>query len=117
MKRSHTVDLGRIRIGPTHPLTIIAGPCAIESASHALMLARELKMRCDAAGHPFIFKASFDKANRTSADSFRGHGIAFGLDVLRRVRDEVGVPTTTDVHLPEHQMYGLVNRAMAPAAR
>jgi 2-dehydro-3-deoxyphosphooctonate aldolase (KDO 8-P synthase) len=81
------------------------------------MLARELKMRCDAAGHPFVFKASFDKANRSSADSFRGHGIAFGLDVLRRVRDEVGVPVTTDVHLPEQaaEVASVVDLLQIPA--
>jgi 2-dehydro-3-deoxyphosphooctonate aldolase (KDO 8-P synthase) len=79
-------------------LTIIAGPCVIESAEHALMMARECAERARDAGLDFVYKSSFDKANRSSVKSFRGHGLGAGLDVLRRVKEEVGVPVLTDVH-------------------
>ena len=79
-------------------LTIIAGPCVIESADHALMMARECKARAQTTGLDFVYKASFDKANRSSIESFRGLGMEAGLKVLQRVKDEVGVPVLTDVH-------------------
>src|SRR5436190_6958761 len=79
-------------------LTIIAGPCVIESPEHALMMARECKARARAAGLDYVFKASYDKANRSSHASFRGLGMAQGLEVLRRIKEEVGVPVLTDVH-------------------
>jgi 2-dehydro-3-deoxyphosphooctonate aldolase (KDO 8-P synthase) len=79
-------------------LTIIAGPCVIESPEHALMMARECARRARAAGLDYVFKASYDKANRTSHESFRGRGMQEGLDVLRRVKEEVGVPVLTDIH-------------------
>ncbi|MGH9905282.1 MAG: 3-deoxy-8-phosphooctulonate synthase [Pyrinomonadaceae bacterium] len=79
-------------------LTIIAGPCVIESREHALMLARECAERARQAGLDFVFKSSFDKANRSSIKSFRGLGLETGLDVLRQIKEEVGVPVLTDVH-------------------
>jgi 2-dehydro-3-deoxyphosphooctonate aldolase (KDO 8-P synthase) len=79
-------------------LTIIAGPCVIESAEHALMMARECATRTRAAGLDFVYKSSFDKANRSSIKSYRGLGMEAGLEVLRRVKEEVGVPVLTDVH-------------------
>jgi 2-dehydro-3-deoxyphosphooctonate aldolase (KDO 8-P synthase) len=79
-------------------LTIIAGPCVIESAQHALMMARELSARARAAGLDFVYKSSFDKANRSSAKSFRGLGMMEGLSILQLVKDELGVPVLTDVH-------------------
>ncbi len=79
-------------------LTIIAGPCVIESAEHALMMARECAGRARAAGLDFVYKSSFDKANRSSIKSFRGLGMEAGLDVLRQVKQELGVPVLTDVH-------------------
>ncbi|MGI8732537.1 MAG: 3-deoxy-8-phosphooctulonate synthase [Pyrinomonadaceae bacterium] len=79
-------------------LTIIAGPCVIESSEHALMMARECAMRARAAGVDFVYKSSFDKANRSSVKSFRGLGMEAGLDVLRQVKAELGVPVLTDVH-------------------
>ncbi|HEX8847522.1 MAG TPA: 3-deoxy-8-phosphooctulonate synthase [Pyrinomonadaceae bacterium] len=79
-------------------LTIIAGPCVIESAEHALMMARECAARARDAGLDFVYKSSFDKANRSSAESFRGHGMRAGLEVLKRVKEEVGVPVLTDIH-------------------
>ncbi len=79
-------------------LTIIAGPCVIESREHALMMARECFARARAAGLDFVYKSSFDKANRSSIKSFRGLGMEEGLDALRSVKDEIGVPVLTDVH-------------------
>lgn len=80
------------------PLVLIAGPCVIESESHALWLGREIAGMARDAGLPYVFKASFDKANRTSLSSFRGPGIDEGLAVLKRVRDELHVPILTDIH-------------------
>lgn len=79
-------------------LTIIAGPCVIESREHALMMARECSSRAREAGLDFVYKSSFDKANRSSVRSFRGLGMEAGLDVLREVKAEIGVPVLTDVH-------------------
>ncbi|HEX8707184.1 MAG TPA: 3-deoxy-8-phosphooctulonate synthase [Pyrinomonadaceae bacterium] len=79
-------------------LTVIAGPCVIESAEHALMMARECSQRAREAGLDFVFKSSFDKANRSSIQSFRGLGIEAGLAVLARVKEELGLPVLTDVH-------------------
>jgi len=79
-------------------LTIIAGPCVIESPEHAMMMARECSQRARAAGLDYVFKSSFDKANRSSIRSFRGLGIDAGLEVLQRVKEELGVPVLTDVH-------------------
>jgi 2-dehydro-3-deoxyphosphooctonate aldolase (KDO 8-P synthase) len=79
-------------------LTIIAGPCAIESTEHALMMARECAQRARDAGLDFVFKSSFDKANRSSVKSFRGVGLEPGLEILRQVKDELNVPVLTDVH-------------------
>jgi 2-dehydro-3-deoxyphosphooctonate aldolase (KDO 8-P synthase) len=81
-------------------LTIIAGPCVIESPEHALMMARECAQRARDAGLDFVFKSSFDKANRSSVKSFRGVGMQAGLDILRRIKGEVGVPVVTDIHDP-----------------
>ncbi|MFN2498829.1 MAG: 3-deoxy-8-phosphooctulonate synthase [Pyrinomonadaceae bacterium] len=79
-------------------LTIIAGPCVIESRDHALMMARECLSRARKAGLDFVYKSSFDKANRSSVKSFRGLGMEAGLDVLREVKAAVGVPVLTDIH-------------------
>jgi 2-dehydro-3-deoxyphosphooctonate aldolase (KDO 8-P synthase) len=81
-------------------LVLIAGPCVIESEAHAVGLARELQTITRRAGVPLVFKASFDKANRTSLDSYRGPGIDEGLRVLGRVRAETGLPILTDIHEP-----------------
>jgi 2-dehydro-3-deoxyphosphooctonate aldolase (KDO 8-P synthase) len=81
-------------------LTIIAGPCVIESEAHAMMMARECAQRARDAGLDFVFKSSFDKANRSSIKSFRGVGIEAGLEILRRIKGELGVPVVTDIHDP-----------------
>ena len=92
-----TFQVGNATFGDGR-LTIIAGPCVIESAEHTLMMARACAERARAAGLDLVFKASFDKANRSSIQSFRGLGMEAGLEVLRQVREEVGVPVLTDVH-------------------
>src|SRR5688500_4867528 len=82
-------------------LFVIAGPCVIESADLCLSVARHVKGVCDRLGLTYVFKASFDKANRSSNASFRGPGVADGLVILKRVKEEVGVPVLTDVHEPD----------------
>src|SRR5438045_1821523 len=79
-------------------LTIIAGPCVIESPQHTMMMARECSQRARAAGLDYVFKASFDKANRSSIHSFRGLGMEPGLEVLQSIKQELGLPVLTDVH-------------------
>ena len=79
-------------------LTIIAGPCVIESEAHAQMMARECAQRAHDAGLDFVFKTSFDKANRSSIKSFRGIGMDTGLEILHTIKKELGVPVITDIH-------------------
>lgn len=85
-------------VGLDKPFFLMAGPCVIESEEMVMEIAREMKAICDELGIPYIFKASYDKANRTSVSSFRGPGIEKGLEILARVRETVGVPVVTDVH-------------------
>ena len=81
-------------------LTIIAGPCVVESEQHALFMAQEISDTCKRVGLDLVYKSSFDKANRSSAESFRGQGMEFGLGILAKVKEEIGVPVITDVHEP-----------------
>ena len=92
------VTVGDLCIGNDRPLTVIAGPCQLESADHAQMIAGKMKEACDAAGAQYVFKASYDKANRTSLKGIRGLGIDEGLKVLQSVGKAIGVPVLTDVH-------------------
>lgn len=85
-------------VGLDKPFFLMAGPCVIESEEMVMEIAREMKAICDDLGIPYIFKASYDKANRTSVSSFRGPGIEKGLEILARVRETVGVSVVTDVH-------------------
>ena len=89
---------GGIKIGPSQPLLLLAGPCVLESEEVAWEIAREMKSICARLGISYVFKASFDKANRTSLDSFRGPGLERGLRLLARIKDEIGVPVVSDVH-------------------
>jgi 2-dehydro-3-deoxyphosphooctonate aldolase (KDO 8-P synthase) len=93
------IEAGGVSIG-AGALVLIAGPCVIESEAHAVETALALRDISRRAGLPFIFKASYDKANRTSGTSFRGPGLAEGMRVLARVRDAAGVPILTDIHEP-----------------
>jgi len=81
-------------------LSFLLGPCVVESAQHALFMAQEINDICNHVGVDFVYKSSFDKANRSSAESFRGEGMELGLDVLRQVKNEIGVPIITDIHEP-----------------
>ena len=92
--------IGSVRIGGGQPLALIAGPCVIESRDHTLRLAEAVKRLCEPRGCPFIFKASFDKANRSSIHSYRGPGLDEGLAILSAVGSEIGVPVLTDIHVP-----------------
>ncbi|HIT97192.1 MAG TPA: 3-deoxy-8-phosphooctulonate synthase [Candidatus Aphodousia faecavium] len=85
-------------VGLDQPIFLMAGPCVIESEEMVMEIAREMKSICDDLGIHYIFKASFDKANRTSVSSFRGPGMQKGLEILARVRETIGVPVVTDVH-------------------
>jgi 2-dehydro-3-deoxyphosphooctonate aldolase (KDO 8-P synthase) len=93
-------DIRDVEIGGEKPVYIL-GPCVIESEKFALSIAEDLKRICDPLGISWIFKASYDKANRTSAKSFRGLGLEAGCRLLRKIGDELAVPVTTDVHSPD----------------
>jgi 2-dehydro-3-deoxyphosphooctonate aldolase (KDO 8-P synthase) len=92
------VQVGTVTIGQTRPITLIAGPCAIESRDHALLMAERLVALTGELGIPFVFKASFDKANRTSAESARGVGLAEGVAILGEIKSRFGCPVITDIH-------------------
>jgi len=95
---SHAVAIDSILVGAGHPLVLIGGPCAIENERHALMTAERLAAIAASRGVPFVYKSSYDKANRSSVRSYRGPGLREGLRILRRVKDAVGVPVLSDVH-------------------
>jgi len=98
MGKTRRVRVGEVEIGEGLPLSLVAGPCVIESESMCLSVAAQIKRIADRLDVPFVFKASFDKANRSSHHSFRGPGLEDGLKTLDRVRNEIGVPVTSDVH-------------------
>ena len=95
------VQIGGVRIGGGAPLALIAGPCAIEGEAHALRTAETLAAIAAEAKVPFVYKSSYDKANRSALGSYRGPGLREGLRILARVREAVGCPVLSDVHLPE----------------
>lgn len=95
-----SVRLGDDRVGPGRPLLLIAGPCVIESLDHCLRLGERIATVAKAVGLPYVFKASFDKANRSSVHSFRGPGLEEGLKILGRVKKDLGVPVLSDIHEP-----------------
>jgi 2-dehydro-3-deoxyphosphooctonate aldolase (KDO 8-P synthase) len=92
------ISIGEFQIGGDLPIAVIAGPCVIESKESALQHATALKEKADRVGVPYIFKSSYDKANRSSVGSFRGPGLKKGLEILAEVKKQVGVPVLTDVH-------------------
>jgi 2-dehydro-3-deoxyphosphooctonate aldolase (KDO 8-P synthase) len=96
------IQVGGLTVGGGSPLLLIAGPCVIESESHAVETALAVRDIARRTGVSCVFKASYDKANRTSAGSFRGPGLRDGLRVLARVREAAGVPILTDIHEPSH---------------
>lgn len=95
------VEIGTFKIGDAAPLAVIAGPCVIESTEHCLRVGETAAAICSELGLPYIFKCSFDKANRTSVRGFRGPGIEEGLGTLEAVKKALGVPVVTDIHLPD----------------
>ncbi len=98
MQQVATVEAGAVRFGTGHPLAFILGPCVIESASHAMEVGTALAEIGGRVGVPIVFKASYDKANRTSIASFRGPGLVHGLQVLADVKARTGLPVLTDIH-------------------
>jgi 2-dehydro-3-deoxyphosphooctonate aldolase (KDO 8-P synthase) len=104
-------------VGLDKPFFLIAGPCVIESEALALQTAEQLKQITTELGIPFIYKSSFDKANRTSANSFRGPGMAEGLRILQKVKEQIGVPVLTDVHedTPLEEVASVVDVLQTPA--
>ncbi|MEY1556656.1 3-deoxy-8-phosphooctulonate synthase [Yoonia sp. R2331] len=96
------VNIGDLTVSNDRPLLVIAGPCQLESTDHALMIASEMAQVCADAGAQFVFKGSYDKANRTSLSGKRGLGMDEGLKVMQTVKDQIGCPTLTDVHAPDH---------------
>jgi len=98
---AHPVSIGSITIGAGHPLALIGGPCAIEDEGFMLEVATRLRDITAKAGVPYIFKSSYDKANRSSIRSYRGPGLHEGLEILQKIKDVVGVPVLSDVHTVE----------------
>jgi 2-dehydro-3-deoxyphosphooctonate aldolase (KDO 8-P synthase) len=95
----HSFEVGSVHFG-SGELSFLLGPCVVESAQHALFMAQEIKDICAHVGVGVVYKSSFDKANRSSLESFRGQGMEFGLDILAQVKAEIGVPVITDIHEP-----------------
>ncbi|OWU82256.1 2-dehydro-3-deoxyphosphooctonate aldolase [Oceanicola sp. 22II-s10i] len=98
---SRIVEIGDIRIGGSEPYALISGPCQLESLDHARMMAEKIAEACAPSGTKFIFKSSYDKANRSSITTQRGLGMEKGLEILARIREEFGCPVLTDVHTAE----------------
>jgi 2-dehydro-3-deoxyphosphooctonate aldolase (KDO 8-P synthase) len=92
------ISVGTIKIGGDRPLVLIAGPCVIENEAATLRCAERLMTICNGVSIPLIFKASYDKANRTSVNSFRGPGLKDGLNILKKVKESLGVPVLSDIH-------------------
>jgi 2-dehydro-3-deoxyphosphooctonate aldolase (KDO 8-P synthase) len=98
MSTTREITLGSLRLGGGNPLFLIAGPCVIESETHARMMAEKIAKIAADAGVPYIFKASYDKANRTSVKAFRGPGAKEGLRILAKIKADLHVPVLTDIH-------------------
>jgi 2-dehydro-3-deoxyphosphooctonate aldolase (KDO 8-P synthase) len=98
---TRTIAIGKFRIGGREPLVLMAGPCVIESETHAMRMAARLVKIAASARVPLVFKASYDKANRSSVSSYRGPGLIEGLEVLRKIKERYGVPILTDIHESE----------------
>src|SRR3979411_2001897 len=100
MTLTREIAFGSLRLGATNPLFLIAGPCVIESEAHARKMAEQVARAAADAGMPFIFKASYDKANRSSAKAFRGPGLKEGLRILAKIKTDLKLPILTDIHDP-----------------
>ncbi len=98
MQIAREISIGDVRIGGNQPLFLIAGPCVIESEEHALMMAERIAEIAARTGVPYIFKASYDKANRSSGESYRGPGLTEGLRILKKIKERFDLPILTDIH-------------------
>jgi 2-dehydro-3-deoxyphosphooctonate aldolase (KDO 8-P synthase) len=98
MAHTREISVGSLRLGGGNPLFLIAGPCVIESETHARMMAEKVAKIASEASMPYVFKASYDKANRSSMNSFRGPGLEEGLRILGKIKKDFGVPILTDIH-------------------
>jgi len=92
------ITVGELKIGGGRPLVLVAGPCVIENETATMRCAERLMSICNGVGIPLIFKASYDKANRTSVTAFRGPGMKEGLRILAKVKEALGVPVLSDIH-------------------
>ena len=92
------VKIGPYQVGQGHPLLVMAGPCVLEGYERSLAIGKRAKAICEKLGLPYVFKASYDKANRSSLDSFRGPGLEEGLQILAQIKKDLGVPVISDVH-------------------
>src|SRR6516162_536844 len=102
MTTTREITLGSLRLGGGNPLFLIAGPCVIESEAHAPRMAEFVARIAGDAGVPYIFKASYDKANRSSVKAFRGPGLTEGLRILGKIKSDLRLPILTDIHEPSH---------------
>jgi 2-dehydro-3-deoxyphosphooctonate aldolase (KDO 8-P synthase) len=102
MISAHDISLGSMRLGIGNPLFLIAGPCVIENEIHARKMAEKVAKIASDCGVPYIFKASYDKANRSSVKAFRGPGLAEGLRILGKIKSDLKLPILTDIHEPSH---------------
>src|SRR5580704_13223833 len=100
MISAHDISLGALRLGLGNPLFLIAGPCVIESEAHARKMAEKVARVAADCGVPYIFKASYDKANRSSVKAFRGPGLKEGLRILSKIKSDLKLPILTDIHEP-----------------
>ena len=106
MTPTREIALGSLRLGGGNPLFLIAGPCVIEAEAHARKMAEQVARIAGDAGLPFIFKASYDKANRSSVKGFRGPGLREGLRILEKIKSELKLPVLTDIHEPAQADFG-----------
>ena len=104
------IDVGGFTIANDKPFVLIAGPCQIESEDHSLFIAEKLAKICSKLNIPFIFKASYDKANRTSVSGQRGVGLEKGIEILAKIKTDIGCPVLTDVH--EREQCNLFQRLL-----
>src|SRR5260370_28997433 len=100
MAQTREIPLGSLRLGGGNPLFLIAGPCVIENEVHARIMAEKIAKVAADAGVPYIFKASYDKANRSSLKAFRGPGLKEGLRVVAKIKSALNLPVLTDIHQP-----------------
>src|SRR5271154_3691396 len=98
MQTAREIQIGNFRVGGNQPMVLIAGPCVIESEAHALAMAERIVEIAAHANVPLIFKASYDKANRSSEQSYRGPGLVEGLRILQKIKESLAVPILTDIH-------------------